>query len=390
MPDSLNAFVPDSTVHVEGARDGPLAGLKFAAKDIFDVAGHVTGGGNPDWARTHGPALETAPVVQTLLDAGATLVGKTITDELARGILGINQHYGMPINPRAPDCVPGGSSSGSASVVAAGIVDFALGSDSGGSVRIPASYCGIYGVRPTHGRIPLDGMINVAPSFDTIGWFANDVETLTYVGAVLLGSDVEVKSPSRIVIAEDAFAVAGDAVTSAFAPILDKVKGLAEQYDSVSLCPTDLRDWQAAMGKVQQREAYESFAVWLNSVNPRLSYRVAQNFASAAAMTKQEVEAVEPIRQQHRQRMAEILTPGTVVVLPTAPGPAPPRKLYQTIILDALWRITALTCIAGGAGLPQVSLPLAIVDNLPVGLSLIGSPGSDELLLGLARNIENS
>lgn len=169
MSDPLNAFVPGSQVFIPGVAEGPLAGLRFAAKDIFDIAGHVTGGGNPDWARTHGSATAHAPVVQKLLDAGATLIGKTITDELTRGILGVNAHYGTPVNPAAPDRVPGGSSSGSASAVAGGLVDFALGSDTGGSVRIPSSFCGLYGLRPTHNRIPLEGILEQSASFDTIG-----------------------------------------------------------------------------------------------------------------------------------------------------------------------------------------------------------------------------
>ncbi len=145
--DDLGAFCADSDAYLKGAPDGSLSGLTFAAKDIFDVAGHVTGAGNPDWKATHGPASRTAWAVDVLVKSGATMVGKTVTDELTRGILGENPHYGTPVNPRAPSRVPGGSSSGSASAVAGGLVDFALGSDSGGSVRAPASFCGIYGTK---------------------------------------------------------------------------------------------------------------------------------------------------------------------------------------------------------------------------------------------------
>ena len=192
----LNAFCADSDAYLAGATTGPLAGLTFAAKDIFDVAGHVTGCGNPHWKATHGPATSTAWVVQTLVDAGATMTGKTITDELTRGIFGENMHYGTPRNPRAPGRVPGGSSSGSASAVAGKLVDFALGSDTGGSVRVPASFCGLYGLRPTHGRIPLDGMLLQAPSYDTIGWFARDAETFARVGAVILPPATATEPPA--------------------------------------------------------------------------------------------------------------------------------------------------------------------------------------------------
>ena len=184
--DRLGAFCRDTYVEMEGASHGPLRGLKFAVKDIYDVAGHRTGFGNPDWLRTHGPAAQTAPVVQRLLDAGAHLVGKTHTDELTWSFTGENAHYGAPVNVNAPGRVTGGSSSGSASAVAAGVVDFAVGSDTGGSVRLPASFCGILGMRPTYGRIPLDGVCPLAPSFDTCGWFARDVGVFERVGRTLL------------------------------------------------------------------------------------------------------------------------------------------------------------------------------------------------------------
>lgn len=168
MEDTVGAFVPHGLFEVNGASDGPLAGLTFAAKDIIDVAGHVTGCGNPDWLRTHAPATATASSIRSCLDAGATLVGKTVTEELATGLTGENIHYGTPRNVNAPGRVAGGSSSGSAAAVAAGLVDFALGSDTGGSVRSPASFCGVYGIRPSHGRVPMDGVMPLAPGLDVV------------------------------------------------------------------------------------------------------------------------------------------------------------------------------------------------------------------------------
>jgi amidase len=387
MSDPLNAFAPDGTVYVEGTPGGPLSGLSFAAKDIFDVAGHVTGGGNPDWAATHSPAKTTAPVVINLLKAGATLIGKTITDELTRGILGVNSHFGTPVNPAAPERVPGGSSSGSAVVVAGKLVDFALGSDTGGSVRVPASFCGIYGIRPTHNRIPLQGLIEQAPSYDTIGWFARDADTLAKVGSILLGAQSGEQKLSRLVIAKDAYELAGDAVSNAHDKVLDELKLMAGEFETLRLCPVDLADWQSAMHKLQQWEANRSFADWVNATNPRFGYDVAQRFVSASAMTEDIMKAAEPVRQRHGERMAEVLSPGTVVVLPSAPGPAPLKGLMQSEMSDVRLRITALTCIAGGAGLPQVSLPLCSIDGLPVGISLIGCKGSDAELLALAQQV---
>jgi len=387
MSGPLNAFVPDGTVYVEGAPSGPLSGLRFAAKDIYDVAGHVTGGGNPDWAATHAPAAVTAPVVRTLLEAGATLIGKTVTDELTRGILGVNSHYGTPVNPAAPERVPGGSSSGSAVAVAGGLVDFALGSDTAGSARIPASFCGIYGIRPTHNRNTLEGLLGQSPSYDTIGWFARDADTLAKVGSVLLGTESGAQKPLRLVIAEDAYEVAGDAVLKEHEKVIEVLRSLAGESETMRVCPTNLADWQSAMNKLHQWEANRSFAGWLNTTNPRFGFNVAQLFVTAAAMTEDEMKAAEPIRQSHRQRMAEILTAGTVLVLPSAPSPALLKSLPQAEMWAARSRMAMLSCIACGGGLPQVSLPLCRLDGLPVGISLIGPQNSDEDLLTLARQV---
>ncbi|MEC8846265.1 MAG: amidase family protein, partial [Pseudomonadota bacterium] len=172
IDDPVDAFLPGPRATEAGVPGGPLSGLNFAAKDLFDVAGHVTGGGNPAWAAGRAPAETHAWAVARLLGAGADLAGKTITDEVSLGILGENAFFGTPHNSAAPGHVPGGSSSGSAAAVAAGLVDTALGTDTGGSVRVPASLCGLYGIRPSHGRLPLDGMMAQAPSSDTTGWFA--------------------------------------------------------------------------------------------------------------------------------------------------------------------------------------------------------------------------
>src|ERR1700759_2541548 len=197
MHDAINAFVPGPRVTIEGAPHGPLRGLSFAAKDLFDVAGHPTGGGNHDWARMHPVPARHAWAVQTLLDAGAKLIGKTITDEVSLGILGENAFDGTPVNPKAPDRVPGGSSSGSAAAVAAGVCDTALGTDTGGSVRVPASFCGLYGIRPTHGRLDLSGMLPQAPMSDSTGWFARDAEPFARVSGVMLGEDIPAALPSQ-------------------------------------------------------------------------------------------------------------------------------------------------------------------------------------------------
>lgn len=387
LHDPLQAFCRDTDAYLAGASQGPLAGVTFAAKDIFDVAGSITGGGNPDWRATHTAAERTAWAVQVLVDAGATMVGKTITDELTRGIFGENAHYGTPLNPRAPARVPGGSSSGSAAAVAGQLVDFALGSDTGGSVRVPASFCGLYGIRPTHGRIPLDGMLLQAPSYDTIGWFARDAEMLARVGALLLQEPIPAARPQRLLLAEDAFALADAPVAAALRPVVARLEALVGQLTTAPLAPTPLSTWAAQQQVLQGREAWDSMRAWIDRVNPRFSFEVTERYVTARAITDAEVAAAREARAMARQQMAAILTAGTVVCLPTTVAPAPLRGEALSARRDLRLRNSMLTSIAGTLGTPQLSLPVATVEGLPLGLSLLGAPGSDALLLAFAREI---
>src|SRR5262247_211667 len=304
VDDHLNAFCKDTDAYLEGVAGGPLSGLTFAAKDIFDVVGYVTGGGNPDWKATHEAATHTAWVVSVLVAAGATMVGKTITDEITRGIFGENAHYGTPLNPRAPGRVPGGSSSGSASAVAGSLVDFALGSDTGGSVRVPSSFCGLYGLRPTHGRIPLDGILLQAPSYDTIGWFARDAGLFARVGSVLLQSSVPLVRPSRLVIAEDAFEVADPAVTQTLRPLVDRLASRLGNATTVRLAPEGLAAWSDQQQVLQGREAWETAQDWIDRVNPRFSFEVTERYIMARSYTEADVAAARARREAIRQERA--------------------------------------------------------------------------------------
>ena len=391
LDDRLGAFCTDTEAYLPGSPSGPLSGLSFAAKDIFDVAGHITGCGNPDWKATHEAADKTAWVIQTLVDAGASMVGKTHTDELTRGILGENAHYGTPTNPRAPGRVPGGSSSGSASAVAGGLVDFALGSDTGGSVRIPASFCGLIGLRPTHGRIPLDGILLQAPSYDTIGWFAREPEVFARVGAVLFQSEIQGELigtlPSRLIVAEDAFEVAGPAVGAALQPAVQAAQAIIGASDTQRLSPAGLVEWSAQQQVLQGREAWASAREWIAQVNPRFSFWVAERYITARSISDAEVDKAKLERQGVIKRMDEVTEGGVVVCLPTSPAPAPPVGQSLEDRRDILSRIVALTCVAGTTGRPQINVPVAEVDGMPVGLSFLGERGSDELLISLAGKL---
>ena len=387
IDDQLNAFCKDSDAYIEGAAGGALSGLTFAAKDIFDIAGHVTGGGNPDWKATHAAAKNTAWAVQVLTEAGATMVGKTLTDELTRGIFGENAHYGTPVNPRAPDRVPGGSSSGSASAVAGGLVDFALGSDTLGSVRVPAGFCGLYGLRPTHGRIPLEGVLLQAASYDTVGWFARDAETFARVGAVLLQNDFTGARPTRLVIAEDTFELAGRAVAEALRPRVEAIASLVGESTTERLASTQLTDWTRQQLTLQSREAWQTVQDWVDRVNPRLSFRVADMYAAASKISDGEVEAARAERETIVARMNEVFVDGAVICLPTTPTTAPPLGEALSVRQAVQRPLFALVSIASTAGIPQITLPLAEVDDLPVGLSFMGPRGSDEMLIAFAREV---
>ena len=383
-------FVPGPAVRIAGAPGGPLAGLTFAAKDLFDVAGYPTGGGNPDWARAHPVPTRHAWAVQRLLDAGATLIGKTVTDEVSLGILGENPFDGTPLNPRAPGRVPGGSSSGSASAVAQTLCDTALGTDTGGSVRVPASFCGLYGMRPTHGRLDLTGMLPQAPSSDTTGWFARDAETFARVAAVLLEEPIPAGLPTRLVMAVDAFGFADAETAAALQPAVRRLSALVREVREDLLAPPGLSVWARAQQTLQRHEAWLTFRDWIDRDNPRLAWSVARNLAFASAMPESERQWAALMRAEARARLAWLVPSGTILCLPTTPFPAPPKGLPVAALDPLRARIFCLTAHGGLTGAPQLNLPGASVDGLPVGLSIVGARGSDAALVAVAKAMEAS
>jgi amidase len=389
--DSSNAFCSQSTAVLNGAPVGALAGLSFAAKDLFDIAGQVTGAGNPDWLASHPPAAQTAPVVQKLVDAGATMVGKTHTDELSRGLFGENVHYGTPVNPRAPDCVPGGSSSGSAVAVASGAVNFALGTDTGGSVRVPASFCGLYGIRPTHGLLAFEGVVPQAASFDTIGWLATDAGVLARIAAVLIGFNADrAPRPTRLLVAQDAFALSEPATVTALAPAVKRLRHLVGRVETQPFSKVPLSEWRDRQIALQSREAWVTFSDWIDQTNPRLSFEVAAAFLRGMEVDDAALEAADRFRSERRAEIGLFFPDATVVCLPTTPFPAPLRGQPRSSMASLRARMLTLTCIAGTLGCPQISLPVAELAGRPVGLSILAAPGSDAMLLALACAIAST
>ncbi len=382
--DPVHAFVDYPDVPVSHAANGPLAGLTFAVKDIFDVAGYVTGRGNPEWRADAKPARAHAPAVAKLLDAGASFVGKTHTAELAFSLDGRNEHYGTPINPAAPDRVPGGSSSGSASAVAAGLVDFAVGSDTGGSVRGPASWCGIIGLRPTYGRIDISGAMPLAASFDTVGWFSRDMDIFARVGSVLLGEDIDGPSLTRMVIADDAFALLDGATErDALAPTVARVRA----EDAVTVAPEGLVTWMQAYRSMQGYEAWREHGPWIERRKPDLNPAGKVRFLAASRVSEAEYAEARGMRIDAMRRSLELVGKDRVVVMPTMSCIAPRFDSSEEEFERVRNRVGPLTCISSLSGLPQISLPLATVSGCPLGLSLIGPPGRDRALIALAAAI---
>ena len=383
MQDALGAFMPGARVEIDGAAQGPLSGSTLAVKDIFDVAGTVTGRGNPDWLASHRPATANAPAVQALLDAGSCVVGKTITEELAFSVVGINPYYGAPTNVAAPGRVAGGSSSGSAAAVGGGLVDLALGSDTGGSVRVPASYCGIYGMRPTHGRISLDGVMPLAPSFDTVGWFAREPRLFAAAGRVLLGDTDPGGQPRRVLLATDAFACVEPGVEEALRPAIRQVEAWLGAAEPVAVSDDGLEAWYRVFRTLQGAEAWAAHGAWIETARPRLGPLLQERLQLIKTIGEDEVREAAERRRAICDRLDELLGTEAVLILPSAAGVAPRVDATVAEHEAVRARVISITCIASLGALPQVSLPLARLEAGPVGLSLIAPRGRDELLLDL-------
>ncbi|GAV63177.1 Amidase domain-containing protein [Cephalotus follicularis] len=392
----------------------PLNALTFAVKDIFDVDGHVTGFGNPDWSRTHSAATSTATAVLSVLRGGATCVGKTIMDEMAYSINGENQHYGTPTNPCAPDRVPGGSSSGSAVAVGAMLVDFSLGTDTGGSVRVPASYCGIFGFRPSHGAVSIAGVIPMAQSFDTVGWFAGDPMILNRVGRILLQlSDINPARPTQLIIAEDCFqlsSIPNDRTIDILIKSVEKLFGghiikhatlgdyvkdkvpslkhfMSNGNENKNYNIPSLAALSSAMRSLQRHEFKNNHGEWVTTVKPSLGPGISERVWEAVRTTGENVDICLSVKAELRAALTALIEDSGVLAIPTVPGPPPILKSDPTALEIFRARAFGLLSIAGVSGFCQVSIPLGLYDNLPVAVSLLAKHGSDGFLLNLVESL---
>nr|XP_043634542.1 amidase 1 [Erigeron canadensis] len=392
----------------------PLNGLTFAVKDIFDMDGYVTGFGNPDWLRTHSAATSTAPAVSAMLKGGATCLGRTFLDEMAYSINGENVHYGTPVNPCAPDRVPGGSSSGSAVAVGAMLVDFSLGTDTGGSVRVPASYCGIFGFRPSHGIVSTDGVTPMAQSFDTVGWFSRDPGTLNRVGQILLQAPYKkLVQPSQVLIAEDCFklsSVPSTRVSKVITASIVKLFGgdilqsfslgdyveskvpslkhfMENEIESGEFSIKSLVALSTAMRLLQRYEFKKNHGEWVSTVKPKLGPGISERVLEALNSSEEHINDCQSVKTQLQEALTALLGENGIIVIPTLPGP-PPKLQTETKSLETFRaRAFSLLSVAGVSGFCQVTIPLGKHDGLPVSVSLMAKHGSDGFLLSLVETL---
>jgi len=397
MIDESGAFV--ERIVIEPTGSGILDGLTFAVKDLIDVAGYRTGCGNPTWRDLHPPATVHAICVEQVLAAGARCVGKTITDELAYSLIGENHFYGTPLNPKAPDRVPGGSSSGSASAVACGLVDFAFGTDTGGSVRVPAANCGIWGIRPTHDIISVAGVNPLSPSFDTVGILATNADVLTRVSSVLLSTEIPIfEKPETIYLIREAFALCGPEVRAVLETYVQKLRDLfgnrvretsMRKVDGESDV-TELLNWYEIYRVLVRAEAESCLGSWIAATRPEFGPLVTESFELTHELDRSLIPGMKDRREKYFRRMKSFLGKKDLICIPTAPFPAPlkgsmrkrdqsPGGYYTSTL--------SLTSIAGVTRSPQISIPAAHPSSAPLGLSLMARTHEDAFLLAVAKSL---
>ncbi|OZQ86423.1 MULTISPECIES: amidase [unclassified Paenibacillus] len=393
MDNRYGAFI-DSELTVGRLGNGILDGMTFAVKDVYAIAGHSPSAGNPDWLRSHNPSTEHAAVVRRLLQSGATLRGATHTDELMYSLGGENHHYGTPINPRAAGCIPGGSSSGSAVAVASGSVDFALGTDTGGSIRVPSAYCGVYGFRPTHGVVDLKGVIPLSPQFDTVGWMADRMDVLQKVGEVLLGigrmdekGDDSQKKMGTLFVATDCWELVVPKDVSILADGLNCLRTGADHFLKTEIAPEGLKVWMDVFRELQGNEIWTTHCAWIEKVKPFFGPDIAARFSWAASLADKDHSIALNKRAEISAQLRGLLGEDNCLVIPTVPGPAPLRGGGLRQLEENRSGAMMLSCIAGLAGLPQVTLPMLSTNGLPLGLSVIAGHGQDLRLLSWVKEV---
>lgn len=384
-----SAYVPhDLKAPIVGTGQGALSGLTVAVKDMFDIAGERVGAGSPAWLEAHAPASDNSAVVDQVLDAGATIIGKTVCDEFFYSIAGINAHYGTPLNPRAPARIPGGSSSGSASAVSSGSCDIAIGSDTGGSVRVPAALCGVYEIRTSRGRMNLRGATPMAPSFDAGGWLAASAGTFGRAGSVLLQDwQPNAAEFTSLTVMADAFSNADPPVAELSRQFLRATNHLLPTSSELEVAGDSIDRWREALRVTQAWEVWRTFGSFMLEHKPKLGPGVAERMKIAASVTTADLAGARPILDAVTDRLEALTSNRTILVLPTCPCVAPLVGSSAEAFESYRVRTMKLVCFASISGLPQVTIPIGTLDGAPVGLSFLGWRNGEEALLELAKRL---
>nr|WP_210300931.1 amidase family protein [Rhizobium sp. BK619] len=373
--------MPYPDVDVGHASTGPLSGLRLAVKDLFDVAGYPTSAGNAAVLAASGIKTATAPLVQTLLEAGACFVGKTNTDELAYSLIGGNIHFGMPINPRDPTLIPGGSSSGSAVAVAAGLADLGLGTDTSGSIRLPAAINGLVGWRPTHGSLDNRALRPLAPSFDVPGFMTRSLDPMAAVMSAV-GMPAANDRPLSILIAEDIFETIDGAIAD---EMIASLRSSAMPIRrTAAICSFSLTDLALAFTTILQKEAWESNQTLFERGPEAIAPDIAARLRSASRLDNEEVRTAYRIRKLFSAKVDRLLRENVVVALPTLAMSPPTRDAGPESFAAFRSACVKLLCLSGLSGCPQLAFPIASrVKN--VSLSLLGARSADRMLMNMAR-----
>jgi len=380
--DSVNAFTQLITVPLE-PQSGPLQGYQFAVKDVFDLRGFRTQAGNPDYFDQACVADMTAPAVSILQDAGAALVGKTQTDELGGSLFGLNEHYGSPINSILPTCVPGGSSSGSAAAVAAHLVDFALGADTSGSVRAPASFCGIYGFRPTFGGISTTGVLPISPHLDTVGIFARHPDVIAQVLNVY--GMKEKRDFTRLRVIPTLRDHLQGSLKNTFLENLNSIKQLTSSAVPLSIDEDTLAQWSAVIRTIAMYGLWQVHKEWILKSNPTFGEFINDRVKMARSVTYEDYKLALEKQKTIREFMGNALDFGDIVVFPTVHDTPPLLSTPVPQLKDFALKASRHTCLAALTGFPEITVPLRNIQKpCSLGMSFLGRGGEDYSLTSFA------
>jgi amidase len=381
--DSINAFtqlIPPATLKTQNEY---LLGYSFAVKDVFDIKGFRTQAGNPDYFSQTSVASTTAPAVSILQEAGASLIGKTQTDELGGSLFGLNEHYGSPLNSHSPNRVPGGSSSGSAAAVAGNLVDFALGADTSGSVRAPASFCGIYGLRPTFGQIPTIGILPISPYLDTVGIFGQHPDVISQVLNVYgIKEQGEIK---RLKIIPSLVSSLQDSLKNPFLEKLKNIKQLTSSSTDFIIEEETLMRWSSVIRTIAMYGLWQVHKGWILNSNPTFGEIINDRLKMASSISYEDYTQALTRQKEIRIFMEDNLESGDVIVFPMVHDIPPLLSSSIAQLKEFALKASRHTCIAALSGFPEITVPLRnIKENGCLGMSFLGRAGEDASLTSFA------